>query len=170
MCQDFNISIQFPSMFYWYFLITIASCYISIFSLSQAKVSRVSALICSKSSSWKLIDEPMNRWIDDCPTIFCRQRRAFCRVADPKSSASQQSDGLKVPFGPTKNNWIESKVGLGRFCCCKALERVWKNSSAGCDHCKNMATGETVPLWGCSCSGNERLACPRMSWSEDVGH
>ena len=124
-------------------------------SLSQAKVSRVSALICSKSSSWKLMDESMNRWL---PNDFCRQRRAFCRVADPKSSASQQSDGLRCHSAPQKNNWIESKVGLGRFCCCKALGRVRKNSSAGCDHCKNMATGETVPLWGCSCTANENEA------------
>ena len=93
MCHGFNISIQFPSIlvFLNYNCIMLHH----HFSLSQAKVSRVSALICSKSSSWKLIDESMNRWL---PNDFCRQRRAFCRVADPKSSASQQSDGLKVPL------------------------------------------------------------------------
>lgn len=139
------------------------------FSLSQAKVSRVSALICSKSSSWKLIDESMNRWL---PNDFCRQRRAFCRVADPKSSASQQSDGLKVLFGPPKKQVDRIKGCFGKVLLLqglgKSLEKIqvrvviiartWQQ--------EKQCPSEDVHV----AATRMRLACPRMSWSEDVEH
>lgn len=144
MCHDFNISIQFPSMSYWYFLITIASCYITTFLWARRRylVSLPWSVQRALPGSWS-----MNRWIDDCPTIFVARDVPFVELLTQSRLPRSKAMAWRCHWALQKNKWIESKYGcFGKVLLLQGLGKSLKKFKCG--------------LWSLQEHGNRRNSAP----------